>query len=594
MTESDPIISLLLDEKAVSPQDLQALLARHKETGESLLRLLQQTKLVDEEQLARAVAVVNDFDFVNLSPEMIDPLVAHLISHDLAKHHSLIPLRRDGGQLVVAMSAPLDLRARDEVELKTGYQIVPVAATPQAVQQAIHYHFDVANVTKQAIASMRLKGRKDDSGAVRPVGLASESDLAARERSDDPITKLVASIIQGAVEAGASDVHLEPQVSELRVRYRVDGMLRRAVDVPIAAQPEVVSHIKILAQMDIAEKRLPQDGHISLRHENHDYDLRVSSLPAVGGEKIVLRILNKNAARWSLDEVVSSPEDNRQFRELAANPYGMLLLTGPTGSGKTTTLYSVLQLVNTPQKNIVTVEDPVEYRLPGITQVQVRPAAGVTFASSLRSILRQDPDVILIGEIRDLETAEIAISAALTGHLVLSTLHTNDAAGAISRLINLGIPPFLVASALLGAVAQRLVRTVCPRCKEVYKPDKSPVDFGFRISDCGLKEKPGANPQSCHPGLRSGAAIRNPQFVRGKGCPYCCQTGYHGRRAVYEILSVSQAIRHMILEGRSDTHIKEQAIREGMQTLRVRATEEVLEGVTTVDELMRVVDVKSA
>ncbi len=601
MNESDPIISFLVDEKVLSPDALPPLLAKHAQTGESLLRLLQTHKLVDEEQLARAVAAVNDFDFVTLSPEMIDPLVAHLISQEMANRHSLIPLRREGGQLVVAMSAPLDLRARDEIELKTGYHVIPVAATPQAVQQAIHYHFDVANVTKQAIASMRLKsqadrGAREEGDAVPSSGYTSDSGLQSREASDDPITKLVASIIRGAIEARASDIHIEPQVSELRIRYRVDGMLRRAVDVPITAQPEVVSHIKILAQMDISEKRLPQDGHVSLRHENRDYDLRVSSLPAVGGEKIVLRILDKNAMRWSLDEIVTSPEDNRRFRELAANPYGMLLLTGPTGSGKTTTLYSVLQLVNTPQRNIVTVEDPVEYRLPGITQVQVRPTAGVTFASSLRSILRQDPDIILIGEIRDLETAEIAISAALTGHLVLSTLHTNDAAGAVSRLVNIGVPRFLVASALLGTVAQRLVRTVCPRCRETYEgapnaqfcvgdpePERRLIDCGLQIADGGLKGSVAANPQS---------AIRNPQLVRGRGCPYCSGTGYQGRKAVYEILPVSPKIRHMILDGCSDTQLKEQAVQEGMRTLRTNARDEVLRGTTTIDELMRVVDIK--
>ncbi len=588
MNEYDSIIPFLLDEKVVSPEDLQPLLARHTETGESLLRLLQAGKLVNEEQLAKAVAAVNHFDFVTLAPEMIDPLVAHLISQEMANRHSLIPIRREGGRLVVAMSSPLDLRARDEVELKTGYQVVPVAATPQAVQQAIHFHFDVANVTKQAIASMRLKSQADrgvheEADPVVSAAATLDPGLSAKEASGDPITKLVASIIRGAIEARASDIHLEPQVSELRIRYRVDGMLRRAVDVPITAQPEVVSHIKILAQMDISEKRIPQDGHISLQHENRDYDLRVSSLPAVGGEKIVLRILDKNAVQWSLDEIVTSSQDNRRFRELVANPYGMLLLTGPTGSGKTTTLYSVLQLINTPQRNIVTVEDPVEYRLPGITQVQVRPAAGVTFASSLRSILRQDPDIILIGEIRDLETAEIAISAALTGHLVLSTLHTNDAAGAVSRLINIGIPRFLVASALLGAVAQRLIRTVCPRCRETYEPDQHLVDLGLRVSDGGSREA-GADPPS---------PIRHPQLVRGQGCPYCCQTGYQGRKAVYEILPVSQKIHHMILDGCNDMQLKEQAIQEGMRTLRMNAEEEVLRGVTTIDELLRVVDIKS-
>jgi type IV pilus assembly protein PilB len=566
VNDCDPIISFLLNEKVISPADVESLAEKRKHSRESLLSLLKREKLVDEEQLARAVAAVNRIEFVTLSPEMIDPIVAHLISHELANRYSAIPLKREGQQLAVAMSSPLDLRARDEIELKTGYRVTPVAVTPHAVQQAIHFHFDVANVTKQAIASMRLKG---DSGQEKQADRdAAEGPFGA---GDDPITKLVASIVRGAIDAHSSDIHIEPQTTELRVRYRVDGMLRRAVEVPISAQAEVISHIKILAQMDISEKRIPQDGHITLRHEGQEYDLRVSSLPSIGGEKIVLRILDKNASRWSLDEVVTSPDDNRKFRELAANPYGMLLLTGPTGSGKTTTLYSVLQLVNTPQRNIVTVEDPVEYRLPGITQVQIKPAAGLTFASALRSILRQDPDIILIGEIRDIETAEIAIGAALTGHLVLSTLHTNDAAGAVSRLVNIGIPPFLVASALLGTVAQRLVRVVCPRCKQPCEPD--PQEWELLQGHLG----PGDASRLC----------------RGGGCHYCYQTGYKGRKAIYEILPVSPKIRRLILEGAGDTLIKEQAVSEGMKALRTNALSEVARGLTTVDELMRVVDLKS-
>lgn len=567
MTDRDPIISFLLDEKVVSVADIEPLSEKSQQTGESLVSLLKRAKLVDDEQLARAVAAVNKFEFVSLSPEMIDPIVAHLISHELANRYSVIPLKREGQRLTLAMASPLDLRARDEIELKTGYRVVPIAATPHAIQQAIHYHFDVANVTKQAIASMRLKKGESAQDEEEDRDGADEMFGAG----DDPITKLVASVIRGAIDARASDIHIEPQTSELRVRYRVDGMLRRAVDVPVSAQAEVISHIKILAQMDISEKRIPQDGHITIRHEGQEYDLRVSSLPSVGGEKIVLRILDKNATRWSLDEVVTSPEDNRKFRELAANPYGMLLLTGPTGSGKTTTLYSVLQLVNTPERNIVTVEDPVEYRLPGITQVQIKPVAGLTFASALRSILRQDPDIILIGEIRDIETAEIAIGAALTGHLVLSTLHTNDAAGAVSRLVNIGIPPFLVASALLGTVAQRLVRVICPRCKQPYEPE--------------LHER-----ELLEGHLTPGETGR---LYRGTGCHYCYQGGYKGRKAIYEILPVSQKIRRMILEGAGDTHIKEQAVAEGMRILKNNALNEVIRGVTTIDEMMRVVDIKS-
>jgi type IV pilus assembly protein PilB len=307
-----------------------------------------------------------------------------------------------------------------------------------------------------------------------------------------------------------------------------------------------------------------------VRHDGREYDMRVSSLPGVGGEKIVIRILDKDAIKWSLDTVVPSPDDNRKFRELASNPYGMLLLTGPTGSGKTTTLYSVLQLLNTPEKNIVTIEDPVEYRLDGITQLQVRPVAGVTFASALRSIVRQDPDIILVGEIRDFETAEIAISAALTGHLVLSTLHTNDAAGAISRLINLGVAPFLVASALLGAVAQRLIRISCPKCKQVYQPSEDDLNRLFGQSHRDKKI----------------------EFYQGTGCNHCRKTGYHGRRGIFEILPISPSIRKMVVDKSSDDMIRQQAVKEGMKTLLSSAVNEVLAGVTTIDEITRVINLR--
>jgi type IV pilus assembly protein PilB len=562
--EHDPIIAVLLSEKVLGQAEAQALLDRHKATGESLLAIVRREVSLDEEQSAKVVAAAHNVEFVSLSPEMIDPMVAHLISQDVANRHGAIPIKKEGRELTVAMISPMNLRARDEIELKTGYKVLPVAATPQAVHQAIHFHFDVANLTKQTIASMRLKGD------------AAEETEAAADRTDklfdiegDPITKLVASVIRGGVDAKASDIHIEPQRTELRVRYRVDGMLRRAIDIPISAQREVVSHIKILADMDISERRIPQDGHITIHHEDKDYDLRVSSLPAIGGEKIVLRILDKNAGRWSLDRVVTSPQDSERIKDLVANPYGMILLTGPTGSGKTTTLYSVLQLVNTPERNIVTVEDPVEYRLPGITQVQVKPVAGVTFASTLRSILRQDPNIILIGEIRDLETAEIAVSAALTGHLVFSTLHTNDAAGAVSRLISIGIPPFLVASSLLGAVAQRLIRTVCPKCKESYEPRAEERRLVYGENSTGG------------------------QLHRGNGCNTCYQSGYLGRKSVYEILCVSPEIKRMIVDGQSDAALKEQAIKEGMRTLRMSAIDEVRSGTTTLDEVMRVVDVRS-
>ncbi len=564
MSHDDPIISILKNEDVLGQSVLQSVLERQQDTGEAIASILRRDNLVDDEELVRILASAHNIEFVDLSADMIDPMVAHLVSHKLASRHNVIPLRRDEKGLVVAMSAPLDLVARDEIEVKTGYPVVPVAASPAAIRHVIQYHFDEANITKQVVASMRLKEDSDSESGEPQRGPRS------CEGGDDPISKLVSSIVKGAIAARASDIHIEPQDADVRVRYRIDGTLRDTIRVPTSVQAEMVSHIKIMSDMDISERRIPQDGHVTVSHEGREYDLRVSSLPSVGGEKVVMRILDKRVERWSFDKVIASPEDNQTFRRLLGNPYGMLLLTGPTGSGKTTTLYSVLQLINKPEKNIVTVEDPVEYRLDGITQVQVKPIAGMTFPSALRSILRQDPDIILIGEIRDRETAEIAVGSALTGHLVLSTLHTNDAAGAISRLVNLGISPFLVGAALLGSAAQRLIRTCCPKCKESYQASETEKEILF--PDAG--------------------DIDEVRLWRGSGCSHCYQTGYVGRKSIYEVLSVSRRILRMIVDGGDDDAIKEQALTEGMQTLRMAAVREVLAGGTTVEEIMRVVDVE--
>ncbi|MHC4386996.1 MAG: GspE/PulE family protein [Planctomycetota bacterium] len=564
MENKDPIITFLKEEKILDEKTLQGVIGEQRETGQSIASILRKEDLLDEDELTRVVAGANKIEFINLSPETVEPMVAHLIPYELASRHNVIPVEKKDDHLLVAMSSPLNLSVRNEVEMKTGYKVVPVAATPSAITQTIHYHFNVANVTKQAIISMRLKEGPQEGA----------QSTAAEQRSvrvgDAPVAKLVSSIIGGAIDARASDIHIEPLESDVRVRYRIDGTLRPAIEVPLSAHLELVSHIKVLADMDISERRVPQDGHMVTRHDDKDYDLRVSSLPAVGGEKIVVRILDKDINRWSLDDIVTSPEDNQRFRSLVANPYGMLLLTGPTGCGKTTTLYALLQLLSTPERNIVTVEDPVEYHLNGVTQVQVQQVAGRTFASALRSIVRQDPDVILIGEIRDYETAEIAISAALTGHLVLSTLHTNDAAGAVSRLINLGIPSFLVASALLGAVAQRLVRVSCSNCKNAYEPSEDELKSLFGGSYPDKKTK----------------------LHHGTGCNSCFNTGYLGRKSIYEILSVSPQIRRLILQGNNDDAIRQHAISEGMRTLYKSAVDEVVSGVTTVAELTRVVEVQ--
>jgi len=563
MQKKDALISYLIKESILDEKVLEVVVEQHEKTGQSLITILKEENLLDEEQLTKVVAYSSRIEFVNLAPEMVDPMVAHLIPYEIANHHNVIPVKRDGNKLQVAMSSPLNLSIRDQIEMKTGYKVVPVAAMPSAIRRAIHYHFDVTNVTKQAIVSMRLEEKPDK------IDETKQAEEKSVKVSDSPIAKLVSSIIIGAIDARASDIHIEPQDSDIRVRYRIDGTLRSAVNVPLSVQQEMISHIKIMANMDISERRIPQDGHMSTPRDGQDFDLRVSSLPSINGEKIVIRVLNKDVDKWSIDDVVASPEDNQKFRSIVDNPYGMLLLTGPTGCGKTTTLYSVLQLLNTPERNIVTVEDPVEYRLAGITQVQVRPVAGMTFASALRSILRQDPDIILIGEIRDVETAEIAVSAALTGHLVLSTLHTNDATGAISRLINLGIPPFLVASALLGTVAQRLMRITCSKCRQIHEPSEEELKYLLGESNRDKKIT----------------------LYRGTGCDSCYHTGYHGRKSIYEILSISPKIRRMIVNRNGDLEIKQQAIEEGMKTLYESAVKEVVNGTTTAEELTRIVDV---
>jgi len=589
MEHQDPVISVLLDENILDEQGVQRLLEQRNASGKSLLSLLKSQELVDQDQLTRLTAISNGIDFIELTTEMIDPVAVRLVSYDIVRQYNLIPVRIEHGMLYVAMSSPLNLSARDTITTKTGYPVVPLAATAEAIRHAIDNFFDVESVTRQDIVTMRLKDSSE--GDARGRKQRSKSAGVA----DAPVVRLVDSIITGGIDARSSDIHLEPQEPDMRVRYRIDGILVNALDVPASAQREVISHIKILANMDISERRIPQDGHINIHHNGRDYDLRVSSLPATGGEKIVLRILDSTTSLQELDKVVTDPDSLAKIRSLLAQPYGMILLTGPTGSGKTTTLYSMIQALNTPEKNIVTVEDPVEYRLNGITQVQVKPDINMTFASSLRSILRQDPDIILIGEIRDLETAEIAVSAALTGHLVLSTLHTNDAAGAVSRLVNLGVQSFQVSSALLGVIAQRLVRTICPKCRRAYKPTDE------EIADLIDNSRPPAEHGEVAGSTRSretrasgatGQQYRDITLYRGEGCETCRRTGYRGRQGVFEILQMDATLRNMVVQNASDDQIKACAVSQGMKTLKMQGIEQILAGSTTFQELARVVNMK--
>ena len=564
MEKQDPVVAVLLEEKILDGESVKALIDAQGESGKSLVSLLKSRNLVDQDQLTRLTAISNGIEFIDLSADMIDPVAVRLVSFEMARQHNLIPVRIEKDTLYVAMSSPLNLSTRDAITTRTGYRVVPLAATAEAVSQAIRNHFDVESVTKQDIVAMRLKDSSEvDTKPKRGRGKSSKV-------SEAPVVRLVDSIITGGIDARCSDIHLEPQEPDMRVRYRVDGILLNALDVPVSVQREVISHIKILANMDISEKRVPQDGHISINHNGKDYDLRVSSLPSTGGEKIVLRVLDATAGLESLDHIISDRDDFRKVSSLITNPYGMVLLTGPTGSGKTTTLYSMISALNTPDKNIVTVEDPVEYRINGITQVQVKPEINMTFASSLRSILRQDPDIVLIGEIRDLETAEIAISAALTGHLVLSTLHTNDAVGAVSRLVNLGVQPFQVASATLGILAQRLVRTICPKCKKAIDPTPEELELLYGDASEGKDIK----------------------LYKGQGCDSCRGTGYRGRQGVYEIFQQTPKLRNMMVAGASDDQLKTAAIEQGMKTLKMQGMRQVLEGTTTLKDLARVVDMR--
>jgi type IV pilus assembly protein PilB len=562
MKDQGPIIPFLLEENILDKSSIDALLDECSLSGKNLISALKANALLDEEQLVKIVALDNDIEFINLTPEMIDQMVVKNVPYDIARQHNLIPVRIDKSRLYVAMDSPLNLPVRDMLATKTGYKVVPLAASGDAIKQAISIHYNVENVTRQDIVEMRLKDSDESNKNIRKIQSA--------QKSDAPIVRLVDSIITGGIEARCSDIHIEPSDPDMRVRYRVDGILIEALNIPAAAQKEVISHIKILAAMDISERRLPQDGHIVIEHNEKMYDLRVSSLPATSGEKIVIRVLDTTTELLGLERIVSNPSDLDKFNSLIANPYGLILLTGPTGSGKTTTLYSMIHALNTTMRNVVTVEDPVEYRLDGITQVQVKPDIGMSFASSLRSILRQDPDVILIGEIRDIETAEIAISAAQTGHLVLSTLHTNDATGAISRLVSLGVPAYQAASSLLGTVAQRLVRNICPKCAQTY--DADPEEIAILL---GSSDQQG-----------------NLKLHRGAGCNSCHETGYHGRTAVYEILEMTPRMRSKLIAGANDDHVKEQAIADGMNTLKTQGLARVLEGSTTIDELLRVVDVR--
>jgi type IV pilus assembly protein PilB len=539
---------------------VQATKSSRAHARELMGKILINMGLINEEQLAQAIARQWNIPFIDLGNIDLSLEVAKIVPEDVCRRYKLIPVGREGDKLFIAMADPLDVYAIDHVRLITGMVVEPRVATESNIQAAIDRIFGVDKSVKDALEQI------EEMPGLQPPGEEEVGIDQLREIAEEaPIVRLVNLIITQAVRERATDIHIEPRKTDIAVRYRVDGLLHNARLVPKHLHPAITSRIKIISGMNIAERRIPQDGRIPLSIDGKEIDLRVSTLPTIFGEKVVMRILDKSSTLLSLSQLGFMHDSQMVFERIINQPYGMILITGPTGSGKTTTLYAVLRQLNSPEKNLITVEDPVEYQLTGVNQVQINPKAGLTFANSLRSILRQDPDIIMVGEIRDSETAEIAINAALTGHLVLSTLHTNDAPSAITRLVDMGIEPFLIASSLIGVTAQRLVRKICPHCKVEYSPHIDSLSF----LDLEIP--------------------KNVVLYKGQGCEKCQGKGYLGRTALQEVMAVDESIKTLVVERASSSMIKEQAKKNGMRTLLEDGWAKVLEGITTMEEVLRVV-----
>ena len=557
MSEDNQLGSLLIARGLLTPEQLDAALEEQERTHRSLGRILIDQGQVSEAGLVSTLASQLGLEYVDIADYAVDPAATTLISDALARRYQALPIGWQDGRLVVAMADPSNVFAVDDIRTITGADVRMVVSTRASVIAAIDkYHrldTDAESITAQASSTFQAE---DDLTSVREV------------TEDAPIVKLVNLLITQAVQDRASDIHIEPGEHDLRIRYRIDGVLHEVMRPPKNIQSGIVSRLKIMADINIAERRVPQDGRISATIGGRGIDMRVATLPTVYGEKVVMRILDKSTALLKLDDLGFLPNNRERFEQAYRRPYGTILVTGPTGSGKSTTLYATLNIVNDEAKNVITVEDPVEYRLAGINQVQVNTKAGLTFAAALRSILRSDPDIVLVGEIRDRETATIAVEAALTGHLVLSTLHTNDAASTPTRLVEMGVEPFLVASALDCIVAQRLARRLCVKCREPYRP--SPSD----LIAAGWQEE---------------EVDDLPEIYRPVGCQACGKTGFYGRFALHEVLLVSEDIERLIVDRGHSEDIKKVAVAQGMLTLRQAGLSQVRAGLTSVEEILRVV-----
>ncbi|MCU1461983.1 MAG: type secretory pathway, ATPase PulE/Tfp pilus assembly pathway, ATPase PilB [Acidimicrobiales bacterium] len=555
MSDSNQLGALLVARGLLTREQLDAALLEHERTRMSLGRVLIEEGIVSEPDLVATLAAQIGLEYIDLEDYPTDAAAAGMIPSALARRYQALPIGWDGDRLVVAMADPSNVFAVDDIRTITGAEVRTVVATRSGIAEAIdRYHrldADVESVSALAAGEFETE---DDLSSVREV------------TEDAPIVKLVNLLITQAVQDRASDIHIEPGERDVRVRYRIDGVLHEVMRSAKNIQSGLTSRLKIMADLNIAERRVPQDGRITAMVQGKAVDLRVATLPTVFGEKVVMRILDKSTALLNLSDLGFLPDALDRFRSAYTKPYGTILVTGPTGSGKSTTLYATLNVLNEESKNIITVEDPVEYRLPGVNQVQVNVKAGLTFAAALRSILRSDPDIVLVGEIRDRETAVIAVESALTGHLVLSTVHTNDAASTATRLVEMGVEPFLVASALDAIVAQRLARKLCERCKEAYIPSASELGSAGWAGDDEL-----------------------PEIFRAVGCSSCGRTGYRGRFALHEVLLVSEDVERQIVDRAHTEDIKKLAIAQGMMTLRQTGMAQVRAGHTSIEEILRVV-----
>jgi type IV pilus assembly protein PilB len=561
---------LLVDEKILSSDQVEKVYAKQRAEGGRFTSRLLELGMLSERQLSEFLAKQYGAPFIQLDECEIDPEVLKLIPQKIVQTHLLFPLSRAGSTMVVAVSDPTDLAGVDEIKFLANCNVEIVVASEAEIRKAIAEHYnspgEIAGEMSDYFPNLDAQAVEQDYDIVHEEEEVDVTDLA-KATEEAPIVKLVNYILADAIRKRASDIHIEAYEKKLRVRYRVDGLLQEGIHPPLKIKNALVSRIKVMSMMDIAERRLPQDGRFKLRlGPKKEIDFRVSVLPCIHGEKVVMRLLDKAGLQLDMKKLGFEEVDLAKFKEAIDSPFGMILVTGPTGSGKTTTLYSALSELNQIDVNICTAEDPVEYNLEGINQVQVHEEISLTFAASLRSFLRQDPDIIMVGEIRDLETAEVAVKAALTGHLVLSTLHTNDASSTITRLMNMGVEPFLVTASLRCVVAQRLVRQVCKHCRA--RVEVSEVVLNLLQMDA--------------------AKAKKSTFYQGKGCGECSQTGYRGRIGLYEVLLVTDPIKKLIMGRGTADDISQQAIREGMKTLRMAGLEKLEEGRTTVEEVLRV------